>query len=140
MEPAWEEVRNLVTRPAAETLAAYEFAFDSPYVKAHANLRDFALPRSQGSAATRSDRPLTKRIYTQFKHDPTATQNVHAARRGASLAPRCLPRFFAPRDGLSSFAGLPAAICRRSTPRQTAAGQGPTPRHAWVSTYFPNIG
>ena len=74
--PRWEEVRDLVAKDRRpETLAAYAFAFDSPYVKAHADLREFALPSfPKGRPLLEAMVDLTKRIHTQFKHDPTATQ------------------------------------------------------------------
>ena len=132
--PRWEEVRDLVAndrRP--ETLAAYEFAFDSPYVKAHADLRDFALPSfPKGRPLLEAMVDLTKRIYTQFKHDPTATQistplaEVLRLRRGVcQIFPTSRSVVFV-RWG--SPGATSAAICLRSRPPVNRGWSGPTPR------------
>ena len=129
--PRWEEVRDSVAKDRRpETLAAYEFAFDSPYVKAHADLREFALPSfPKGRPLLEAMVDLTKRIHTQFKHDPTATQISTPLAEVLRLRRGVCQDFSAPRDRLSSFAGAPRALRQRlfadaPTPRQTAAGRG----------------
>ena len=146
MEPALGRgARSGRQRPPPRALAAYEFAFDSPYVKAHADLREFALPSfPKGRPLLEAMVDLTKRIHTQFKHDPTATQistplaEVLRLRRGvcqdfSHLEIGCLRSLGLPGRYVSGYL---LTLPPPGKPRLVGADAS----HAWISTYFPDIG
>jgi len=146
LRPAWETVRDLVKgerRP--ELLEAYMFVFDSPYVKAHADLREYARPSfTPGRPLLEAMLDLTKRIFTEFTYDPSATQistpvsEVLRLRRGvcqdfAHLQIGCLRSLGLPARYVSGYLlTLP--------PPGKAKLIGVDASHAWCSTYFPNVG
>ena len=162
--PPWEAVRDaLRSERTPETIDAYQFAFDSPYIRANAELRRYAdLSFSPGRPLLAGALDLTKRIHADFKYDPRATTvstplaEVLANRRGVPGRPpghRLLPRS-AWRRYVSGYmhraapgrprlvARMPARLVRRVLPATAANfdptnNQIPTDKHihvAWGAT------
>jgi transglutaminase-like putative cysteine protease len=144
--PPWEEARDLVARDRRpEVLDAYAFVFDSRYVNANDELREFAKPSFlPGRPILEAVLDLTKRIFTGFVYDQTATQistpiaEVMQRRRGvcqdfAHLQIGCLRSV-----GLAAryVSGYLLTMPPPGKPKLVGADAS----HAWVSTYFPNAG
>jgi transglutaminase-like putative cysteine protease len=142
----WEEARERVARGRApELLQAYGFVFDSPYVSVGADLLELARPsfvpnRPLLEAVT----DLTKRIFTEFRYDRTATNistplsDVLRHRRGvcqdfAHLEIGCL-------RALGLAGRYVSGYLLTSPPPGKPRLIGADASHAWVSTYLPNIG
>lgn len=73
--PAWEEVRDLLALPLdPDFIAASEFIFDSPYISALAELREYARPTfTPGRPLLSALQELTCRIHDEFKYQPRST-------------------------------------------------------------------
>ncbi|MFO0878469.1 MAG: transglutaminase family protein [Gemmataceae bacterium] len=144
--PAWEMVRDGLARHlAAESLAAYEFAFPSRFVPHREDLADYARESFQ------PDRPLLeaaidlmRRINTDFIYDTKATtvstplEEVFTRRRGvcqdfAHLQISCLRSL-----------GLAARYVSGYLPTDPPPGQqrliGADASHAWLAVYCPSNG
>jgi transglutaminase-like putative cysteine protease len=74
--PAWETVRAALAEPRdAESLAAVLFRFDSPYVRRHRRLAEYAaVSFTAGRPLLEAALDLTGRIHREFKYDRTATR------------------------------------------------------------------
>lgn len=144
--PAWEDVRDqLASSSVPDALDAYQFAFDSPYVRNSPELIEFAAvsftPRRPILEASLD---LTARIHRDFRYDPKATTlattvaEVLAGRRGvcqdfAHLEIGCLRSL-----------GLAARYLSGYVLTQPPAGEerliGADASHAWLSFWCPAIG
>jgi transglutaminase-like putative cysteine protease len=144
--PAWEEVRDTLPGDRSPAgMEAYQFVFDSPYVRASADLGKYA------AESFPSARPLlegvldlSRRIHSEFKYDQRATTistplaEVLAERHGvcqdfAHLAIGCLRSL-----------GLPARYVSGYLSTTPPPGQprvvGADASHAWFSVYCPRQG
>lgn len=143
---AWEEVRDGVARSRGpESLDAYGFAFDSPYVRVSPELRSFAAPSfARGRPLLDAALDLTRRIFSGFTYDRGATgvstplSDVLRDRRGvcqdfAHVAIGCLRAMGLPARYVSGYL-LTAPPPGR--PRLTGCDAS----HAWIATYLPNVG
>jgi transglutaminase-like putative cysteine protease len=143
---SWEEARDRLARGrTSELLQAYAFAFDSPYVSAGPELLEFTRPSfAPGRPLLEAVTDLTKRIFTEFQYDRTATNvstplsDVMRHRRGvcqdfAHLETGCLRSM-----GLAGryVSGYLLTNPPPGKPRLIGADAS----HAWVSTYLPNVG
>jgi transglutaminase-like putative cysteine protease len=143
---SWEEVRDGVARSRRpESLDAYGFAFESPYVRVDGELRSFAVPSfGRGRPLLDAALDLTRRIFTGFTYDRGATgistplADVLRDRRGvcqdfAHVAIGCFRAMGLPARYVSGYLltapppGRPRLI-------------GCDASHAWISTYLPNVG
>src|SRR5262249_28052441 len=86
--PPWEEVHRLLATDRS-LLDAYQFVFDSPYVKTDAALREYAaVAFSAGWPLLEAVLDLCRRIHAEFRYDTSATtvttpvREVFAHRRG----------------------------------------------------------
>ncbi|HKQ69013.1 MAG TPA: transglutaminase family protein [Polyangiaceae bacterium] len=144
--PAWENVRDLLERDRRpDTLDAYGFTFDSEYASASPDLSAFVAPSfAAGRPLLEAVLDLTRRIFTEFVYDPTATQvstpiaEVLENRRGvcqdfAHLMIGCLRSLGLPARYVSGY-------LLTTPPPGKARLVGADASHAWVSTYFPDIG
>lgn len=144
--PAWEEVRDrFALGQPPWWLEARQFVYASSYVPILDELRTYAQPSfSPGRPWLASVLDLTKRIFTEFKYDPTATTintpvaQVFKQRRGvcqdfAHLQIACLRSL-----------GLPARYVSGYLLTSPPAGQprlvGADASHAWVSAFCPEVG
>jgi transglutaminase-like putative cysteine protease len=142
----WGVVRDhLRTERDPLTLHAYEFTFDSAYVRTNAELREFA------SASFAPGRPilagaleLTARIYAEFEYDAEATdlatplETVLAERRGvcqdfAHLQIACL-------RSLGLAARYVSGYLRTIPPPGRSRLVGADASHAWLSVFVPDAG
>jgi transglutaminase-like putative cysteine protease len=143
--PPWESVRDrLPNDRSAAALDAYQFAFDSTYVRRAPQLADYAL----SSFAAR--RPLldavldlTRRIYTDFKYDQQATMvgtpilEVLKNRRGVCQD------FSHLQIGCLRSLGLAARYVSGylfTNAEHDDALRGADASHAWLSVYCPVTG
>jgi len=139
--PAWEEVRDLLALPLdANSIAASEFIFDSPYISALAELRDYASPTfTPGRPLLGALQELTCRIHDEFKYQPKST----------SIDTPLLEVLHERQGVCQDFAHLMIGVLRslrlsaryvsgyiRSGPRF----QGAAASHAWVSVFDPRNG
>jgi transglutaminase-like putative cysteine protease len=144
--PAWEEVAALFRDPVSpEVVEPYQFVFDSPQVRASAELAEFArasfaptTPLLVGVA------DLNRRIFKEFKYDPKATtvatplEEVMQKKRGVCQDFAHLGIAF-----LRSL-GLPAryvsGYLRTRPPEGKPRLVGADASHAWFSVFCPGTG
>lgn len=139
--PGWEEVRALLAQPLdADSIAASEFIFDSPYISSLAELREYARPTfTPGRSLLSALEELTRRIHDEFKYQPKIT----------SIDTPILEVFHKRQGVCQDFAHLMIGALRslrlsaryvsgyiRSGPRF----QGAAASHAWVSVFDPQNG
>ena len=139
--PAWEAVRDRLAIPLdAPSIAASEFIFDSPYISALAEFREYARPTfTPGRPLLGALQELTGRIHDEFKYQPKST----------SIDTPPLDVLHNRRGVCQDFAHLMIAALRslrlsaryvsgyiRSGPRF----QGAAASHAWVSVFDPQNG
>jgi transglutaminase-like putative cysteine protease len=137
----WEDVRDELTahhRP--ETLEAFEFVFDSPFVAAATELAAYAAASfSAGRPLLEAVDHLSHRIHVDFKYQPSATRidtpllDTLKARRGV-----CQDFAHVMIGALRSLR-LPARYVSGYL-RSGADYQGAEASHAWVSVYLPGSG
>ncbi|MGC9994946.1 MAG: transglutaminase family protein [Terriglobia bacterium] len=139
--PAWEAARETLAQPLEpDSIAASEFIFDSPYVSAHAELREYACPTfTPGRPLFSALQELTGRIHDEFRYQPQST----------SIDTPLLEVFNNRRGVCQDFAHLMIGVLRslrlaaryvsgyiRSGPQF----QGAAASHAWVSVFDPANG
>jgi len=144
--PAWEDVRDQLQNDLhPETLLACEFVCDSRYVKSSPDLVDYARSSfSPGRPILEAVRDLTRRIFTDFQYDQTATTvattlfEVFANRRGvcqdfAHLEIACL-------RSLGLAARYMSGYLSTEPPPGCVPLVGTDATHAWLSVYSPGAG
>ena len=144
--PPWEDIRDrfAIGQPPW-WLEARQFVLDSPFVQASAALRDLAEPSfTAGRPWLEAVLDLTKRIYTEFKYDPTAT-TVNTALDTVLRIRRGVCQDFAHLQiGCLRSLGLPARYVSGYLLTQPPPGQprlvGADASHAWVSAFSPEAG
>ncbi len=137
----WEDARaRLAAHADAESLRAYEFAFDSPFVPALADLAAFARPSfPPGRPLVEAAMDLSRRIHTEFSYKPHSTSidmplaDVLARRRGV-----CQDFSHVMIGALRSY--HLAARYVSGYLRSGATYLGAEASHAWVSVYIPGYG
>jgi len=144
--PAWEEVAELFRDPVSpEVVESYEFVFDSPQVRGSRELADYARTSfSAGAPVLAGAKDLTRRIFEDFKYDPTATtvatplEEAWQKRSGvcqdfAHIGIACLRSI-----------GLPARYVSGYLRTHPPAGKprlvGADASHAWFSVFCPGVG
>jgi len=136
--PPWEVVCERLALPLdADSIAASEFIFDSPYISALAELREYARPTfTPGRPLLCALQELTTRIHAEFKYQPKST----------SIDTPLLEVLHNRRGVCQDFAHLMIGALRslrlsaryvsgyiRSGPRF----QGAAASHAWVAAFDP---
>jgi len=139
--PSWERVRDLLACPLdAESIAASEFVFDSPYVSGGNELWEFARPTfTPGRPLLSALEDLTRRIHDEFQYQPRSTSvdtpllEVLRRRRGV-----CQDFAHLMIGALRSWglAGRYVSGYVRSGPQF----QGTAASHAWVAGFDPQNG
>jgi transglutaminase-like putative cysteine protease len=144
---AWETARDVVAHDRQpESLAAYSFVFDSPYVsRGHAELLEFARPSfDPGRPLLEAVADLTARIFRDLCYDTTATEtstpltDVIRQRRGvcqdfAHFEIGCLRALGIPARYVSGYL---STVPPPNEPRLIGADAS----HAWISAYLPTVG
>jgi transglutaminase-like putative cysteine protease len=141
---SWEKVREQLERDRS-LLAARELCFDSPLVRSHHLLADYAAPTfTPGRPFVDALGELSERIFQEFKYEPLATDistplaQVLRERRGvcqdfAQLAVGCLRSL-----------GLAARYVSGYLETEAPAGRpkliGADASHAWASAFLPSLG
>jgi transglutaminase-like putative cysteine protease len=144
--PRWEEVRDLLPRDRSPSvLEAYQFVFDSPYVKCDPQFAAYAATAfTEGRPLLDAVLDLTGRIHAEFHYDPKATTvatplpEMFAKRRGvcqdfAHLAIACLRSLGLAARYVSGY------LCTAPPPGQPRL-VGADASHAWLSVYCPTSG
>lgn len=141
---AHEDVgREIRTKP--EHLAEYEFCFDSPLVRTHPMLLDYAVPIfTRKRPIVEAVLELNHRIHSEFKYDPSATDistplgQVMREKRGVCQD------FAHVAIGVLRSVGLPARYVSGYLETTPPAGRerlvGADASHAWASTFVPGFG
>ena len=139
--PPWEEVSDLLALPLdPDSIAASEFIFDSPYISALNELREYARPTfTSGRPLLDALQELTRRIHDEFKYQPKSTSidtpllDVLQNRRGVcqDFAQLMIGALRSLRLSARYVSGY-----IRSGPRF----QGAAASHAWVSVFDPQNG
>ena len=139
--PGWEEVRALLARPHdAESIAASEFIFDSPYVPFLEELREYARPTfTPGRPLAGALEELTCRIHDEFKYQPQFT----------SIDTPVLEVLHSRQGVCQDFAHLMIGALRSlrlsaryvsGYVRSRPGFKGTAASHAWVSVFDPQNG
>jgi transglutaminase-like putative cysteine protease len=139
--PPWESVCETLAIPLdSDSISASEFTFDSPYICALNELREYACPTfTPGRPLLEALQELTRRIHDEFKYQPKST----------SIATPLLAVLQTRRGVCQDFAHLMIGALRslrlsaryvsgyiRSGPRF----QGAAASHAWVQAFDPQNG
>jgi transglutaminase-like putative cysteine protease len=147
--PAWEQVRGQLTEDRSpETLDAYQFVFDSPYVQRSEVLSEYAAASfPSGRSLLEGVLDLTRRVHQDFRYDKQATtlttsiEEVMAQRRGvcqdfAHLQIGCL-------RSLGLATRYVSGYIRTQPPPAAGEGErlvGADASHAWLAVYCPGLG
>ena len=143
---AWEQVAALFRDPVSpEVVDPYQFVFGSPQVNVSLDLADYALQSfAGGTPILAGTADLTRRIFEDFKYDPTATtiatplKEVWDKRRGVCQD------FAHLGIALLRSLGLPARYVSGYLRTHPPEGQprlvGADASHAWFSVFAPDVG
>jgi len=144
--PPWEQVRaTLEGDRSPQGLAAYQFAFDSPYIRTSPDLAAYAEPSfAAGRPLLDAVLDLTRRIHEDFRYDHTATtlatpiHEVLRVRRGvcqdfAHLQIGCL-------RSLGLAARYVSGYLLTNPPPGQQRLVGADASHAWLSVFCPGSG
>lgn len=138
---AWEAVRDeLAAHTRPDTLEAFEYVFDSPFVAVGAELAAYARPSfAAGRGLLDAVDDLSHRIHTEFKYEPNTT----------SIDTPVLEALKAKRGVCQDFSHVMIGALRSQRLaaryvsgylRSGADYQGAEASHAWVSVYLPGTG
>jgi transglutaminase-like putative cysteine protease len=141
--PAWEEVAELFRDPVSpEVVEPYQFIFDSPHIRVSFELAEYARQSfGKDTPLLVGTRDLTRRLFKDFKYDPTATtvatplEDVWESRRGvcqdfAHLGIACLRSLGLPARYVSGY-------LRTRPPEGKRRLVGADASHAWFSAFSP---
>jgi transglutaminase-like putative cysteine protease len=139
--PPWEQVRDRLALPLdADAIAASEFIFDSPYICAMPELREYARPTfTPGRPLLDALQELTRRIHEEFKYQPKSTSIDTPLREVLQTRQGVCQDFAHLMIGALRSLRLSARYVSgyiRSGPRF----QGAAASHAWVSAFDPQSG
>jgi len=141
---SWEKVREQLERDRG-LLAAREFCFDSPLVRSHRRLAEYAAPTfTPGRPFVDAIGELSERIFSEFKYEPEATDvstplaQVLRERRGvcqdfAQLAVGCL-------RSLGLAGRYVSGYLETEPPKGRPKLVGADASHAWASAFLPTLG
>ena len=142
----WDGIfRHLEQNPSTENLDTLQYAFDSPFAAASAELAAYARQSfPPGRPVIEAARELTRRIYTEFRYESGATSvatpvaDVFRQRRGvcqdfAHLELACLRALALPARYVSGY------LLTRPPPGKPKL-VGSDASHAWISVWCPEAG
>lgn len=143
---SWEEaVRSISHGRSPDLLNAYQFTFDSPYIRRDPTWFDYASPSfPPGQSLFLGVTDLMDRIHREFRYDPRATTiatplaDVFARKRGvcqdfAHFQIACL-------RSLGLAARYISGYLETSPPPGQHRLLGADASHAWVQVFFPAVG
>jgi transglutaminase-like putative cysteine protease len=141
---SWEKVREQLQRDRS-LISAREFCFDSPLVRSHSMLAEYAAPIfTSGRPFVDAVGELSERIFREFKYEPLATDvstplaQVLRERRGvcqdfAQLAVGCL-------RSLGLAGRYVSGYLETEPPPGRPKLVGADASHAWASAFLPSLG
>jgi transglutaminase-like putative cysteine protease len=137
----WEDTRELLrAHPSDELMAAYEFAFESPFVPSLRPLADYAkLTFRPGRRLTEAAEELSQRVYREFKYSPAATSIDTPLAKVLGNRKGVCQDFAHIMIGSLRAMGLAARYVSGYL-RSGANYQGADASHAWVSVFVPGAG
>ncbi len=142
----WEDVRRyLRSDRSASTIDAYQFTFDSPYVKRDPCLHEYALPSfTPGRPILEAALDLTHRIYKEFTFDSSATTIATPVTEVFRLKRGVCQDFAHLQIGCLRSLGLAARYVSGYLQTMPPPGQarliGADASHAWLSVFCPQTG
>jgi transglutaminase-like putative cysteine protease len=142
----WEQVQHLLrTERDARTVEAYQFTFDSPYIKREPALATYAFPSFlPGRPLLDAVLDLTRRIHEEFRYDPAATTIATPLSQVLELRRGVCQDFAHLEIGCLRSLGLAARYVSGYLLTNPPPGQqrlvGADASHAWLSIYFPGFG
>lgn len=142
----WETVADaLAEERSPDHVSAYEFVFDSPYVKSTAQLAAYADPSfTQGRPLLEAANHLMHRIHKEFRYDPTATMVTTTVDEALKLRRGVCQDFAHLMIGCLRSLGLAVRYTSGYLRTHPRPGQprliGADASHAWVSVYDPRTG
>jgi transglutaminase-like putative cysteine protease len=138
---SWEQAREiLAAHPDADTLAAYEFAFASPYIEKLPALADYAAPTfTPGRPLADAVLELNHRIHTEFVYKPAATSIDMPLAEVLQLRQGVCQDFAHIMIGALRSLRLAARYVSGYL-KSGAQYEGAEASHAWVSVYLPGFG
>jgi transglutaminase-like putative cysteine protease len=144
--PPWETVaQRLKAHELPAELDAYQFVFASPLITLGSAARDYAIPSfAPGTPVLAGAVDLTRRIYTEFSYDKSATtvdtsvDQVLISRKGvcqdfAHAAISCL-------RSLGLAARYVSGYLKTTPPPGKPKLIGTDASHAWISLFVPDAG
>jgi transglutaminase-like putative cysteine protease len=144
--PPWETVaQRLKAHELPAELDAYQFVFASPLITLGSAARDYAIPSfAPGTPVLAGAVDLTRRIYTEFSYDKSATtvdtsvDQVLISRKGvcqdfAHAAISCL-------RSLGMAARYVSGYLKTTPPPGKPKLIGTDASHAWISLFVPDAG
>jgi len=144
--PSWERVvETLKWDRSVQGLDAYQYVFDSPYIKASAELARFAAASfPEGRPLLEATHDLMQRIYKEFRYDPNATTLTTSLREVLELRRGVCQDFAHLQIGCLRSLGLAAryvsGYLRTKPPEGEERLVGADASHAWLSVYCPGLG
>ena len=144
--PPWEQARDqLRSAWDAPGVDAYQFTFDSPYIRAEEVLSNYARPSFHpGRPILEGVLDLTGRIHDEFQFDPTATTTATALAEVLRLRRGVCQDFAHLQIGCLRSLGLAArymsGYLETDPPPGRARQVGADASHAWLSVYCPGHG
>jgi transglutaminase-like putative cysteine protease len=146
LSPDWEQAARMFRDPVSpEVVEPYQFVFNSPQVRTSFELADYAEESfPAGTPVLAGARDLTRRIFRDFKFDPSATtvatplEEVWEKRRGvcqdfAHLGIACLRSLGLPARYVSGY-------LRTHPPEGQPRRVGADASHAWFAIYCHRLG
>ena len=126
LSPDWEGVVKLFSDPVSpEVVEPYQFVFDSPLLRASPELADYA--RQSFAAKTPllvAVADLNRRIFSDFKYDPTATTVATPLEEVLAETARRVPGLRASGHRVPALARSAGALCQRLSAHASAGRPG----------------
>jgi transglutaminase-like putative cysteine protease len=144
--PPWEHALHVLRQERdPETLDAYQYAFDSPYIRLGADLAAYAAPSfPTGRPLLDAALDLTRRIHADYRYDPTATTTATPLEKVMELRRGVCQDFAHLQIGCLRSLGLAARYVSGYLLTNPPPGRprlvGADASHAWLSVYCPGSG
>lgn len=138
---SWDAVvERLVVHPDDESLAAYEFVFDSPFVSAYPALAEYGRQTFiPGRPLADAALELSHRIHTEFRYQPKSTSIDMPLIQVLKQKQGVCQDFAHVMIGVLRSYGLAARYVSGYL-RSGANFQGAQASHAWVAVFIPDYG